>query len=221
MGASGSVSIRTNGVAAAASSVESVTVTLRGLPAAIEESVYVHERFPLIIDPSGQAARFLKYQLGFFYRSDDVVNFTHHNLNRALVGALQHGRMLALHFPSLHDVSESLFEPRMVPKELISRSDFYKDEVWQSIVHKEFGDPDISDITPSPEFVFAICTNNGEGVPMSLASTMRVIIVPDEPSKSSTEGKGDGSSDNTSASSPEGESMDAIADIYSAKEVVR
>lgn len=200
--------------AAAAAPVESVTVALRGLPAAIEESIYVHERFPLIIDPSGQAARFLKYQMGFFYRSDDVVNFTPHNLNRALVGALQHGRMLALHFPSLHDVSESLFEPGMVPKELISRSDFYTDEVWQSIIHKEFGDPDVSDITPSPEFVFTICTSNSEVIPTSLATAMRVIIVPDE--AKSSKGPGDGKEEGGDS-----EGMDAIAEVYSAKEVVR
>jgi hypothetical protein len=33
---------------------------LRRLPDAIEECLYVHEKFPLIIDPTEQAGRFLK-----------------------------------------------------------------------------------------------------------------------------------------------------------------
>ena len=37
---------------------------LRRLPDAIEECLYVHEKFPLIIDPTEQAGRFLKYQSG-------------------------------------------------------------------------------------------------------------------------------------------------------------
>jgi hypothetical protein len=33
-------------------------IQLRQLPDAIEESVYIHEKFPLIIDPTEQASRF-------------------------------------------------------------------------------------------------------------------------------------------------------------------
>jgi len=36
---------------------------LKKLPDAIEDSLYQDEKFPLLIDPSEQALRFLKYQL--------------------------------------------------------------------------------------------------------------------------------------------------------------
>ena len=87
-----------------------IACTLRNLPAAIEEAVYVQEKFPLISDPSGQAMRFLKYQLGSFFRSDDVVAFTHARLNAALAGAIQHGKTMTLHFPSLSGVAMDIFQ---------------------------------------------------------------------------------------------------------------
>jgi len=36
---------------------------LKQLPDAIEESIFVEERFPVILDPTEQAGRFLKYQV--------------------------------------------------------------------------------------------------------------------------------------------------------------
>ena len=37
------------------------TIHLKKLPDAIEDSLYQEDKFPLLIDPSEQAARFLKY----------------------------------------------------------------------------------------------------------------------------------------------------------------
>lgn len=36
-------------------------VPLRQLPDAIEEAIYIHEKFPLIIDPTEQAARLVSF----------------------------------------------------------------------------------------------------------------------------------------------------------------
>lgn len=36
---------------------------LRQLPDAIEESIFIHEKFPLILDPTEQAARFVKNEI--------------------------------------------------------------------------------------------------------------------------------------------------------------
>lgn len=39
-----------------------LNVSLKELPDAMDRAVYVLERFPLVVDASGQATRFLKYQ---------------------------------------------------------------------------------------------------------------------------------------------------------------
>lgn len=51
---------------AAAAVNEPMKAGLRGLVEAIEASVYAKERWPLIVDPTGQAGRFLKYQMGAY-----------------------------------------------------------------------------------------------------------------------------------------------------------
>lgn len=59
---------------------------------AIEESVYVHEKFPLIIDPTGQAKMFLKYQTGSFITQAEFSN--KELINRCLAGCIIHVRLL-------------------------------------------------------------------------------------------------------------------------------
>jgi hypothetical protein len=55
---------------------------------AIEESVYVHEKFPLIIDPTGKAKMFLKYQTGSFITQPEFAN--KELINRCLAGCIVH-----------------------------------------------------------------------------------------------------------------------------------
>ena len=39
-------------------------VQLKQLPDAIEEAIFIHEKFPLIIDPTEQAARLFRFRYG-------------------------------------------------------------------------------------------------------------------------------------------------------------
>ena len=170
--------------------------------------MYVQERFPLIIDPSGQAARFLKYQLGTFVKSDDIENFTPAKLNRALVGALQFGRTLTLSFDNLEGISKELFQPNLFPAEIINRSKLYEDGTWQSVFKKELGDPSTDEISPSPDFVFAICTA-ADFIPEFLSAVMNIIVLVQlEPEK-------------TEGSVSSGKELDGIAELYGAKEIMR
>ena len=93
---------------------------LKKLPDAIEESVFVHERFPLIIDPTEQASRFLKYQMGSFINYDDPIQMDMKNLNRCLLGALQYGRTMTLKFnTSLSEIpEEKVFMDKFFPKQV-------------------------------------------------------------------------------------------------------
>jgi hypothetical protein len=81
-------------------------IDLKKLPDAIEEAIYVHEKFPLIVDTTEQAGRFLKYQTGTFISFDDPIQSQKENINKALVGAMQYGRTLTLKFKSLEGVTE-------------------------------------------------------------------------------------------------------------------
>lgn len=186
-------------------------VNLKQLPSAIEDSLYIQEKFPLIIDPTGQAGRFLKYQLGSYTRSDDIQHFTAEHLNRYLVSALQFGRTLTVSFESLEGVDASLFKPALFPAEVVDRSKFYSDGIWQSILKPNLGDPKEDEFTPSLDFVFAIVTAQSF-IPEFLASSMNVITVCDNSAKDSK------SNNNTGANYSE---LDGIAEMYGAKEIVR
>ena len=182
-------------------------VQLNKLPDAIEESVFVYEKFPLIIDPTEQSSRFLKYQMGSYINNDDPIQMDMKNLNRCLVGALRYGRTMTLKFNTLENVVEDkVFMDKMFPKTILQREKFYKDENWQSILKPDLGD-DLSEITICQEFVFIICTKE-EYIPPYLGNMMHVIKVIDKLNDGNDKDK-------------EEDPMEAIAALYGAKEVVR
>jgi hypothetical protein len=178
-----------------------VEIGIKGLPEAIEEAVFVHEQFPLIIDPTGKANMFLKYQLGSFIKQSLIM---HTNLNRSLVGALIHGKTMTISFDDLTGIREDFFQPGFFPKEVLSRGELYKENVWHTLLRSDEGDPPASEVIISPEFVFIICTTT-DFVPPELAQLMRVIKVIDK-------------------ETPEGQNsseMEQIAGLYGAAEIIR
>ena len=194
------------GASVVASEPQQVTkVALRKLPEAIEESIFLHEKFPFIIDPTEQAARFLKYQMGSFILADDVVNMTAEKLNRALVGALQHGRTMTIKFTSAEKLKDDIFKPNAFPLEVLDRLSIYKQDVWSSLIRTDLGDPELDEFIPSQDFVFIICVNEPV-VPPYVSSLMHVIQVEDSPSK-----------DQSSQQSED----DNIAAMYGAAEIIR
>jgi len=191
--------------------VRPTEVVLKRLPDAIEESLYVHERFPLIIDTSEQAARFLKYQTGSFINQNDPIQFTKKNLNRALVGAMQYGRTMTLKFDSLRSIDPvELFEVGLFPSEILNRSEFYKEEIWQSIIKPDLGDPEPGEVSISTEFVFIICTRD-DYIPPALERVMHVIKVVENSTKETGQENSEGNGDN----------MEQILSLYGAKEIIR
>ena len=204
---------------AGASAVQTGAVTksciLKRLPDAIEDSLYQEEKFPLLIDPTEQASRFLKYQLGSFIRLDDPVQCSPGFMNRALVGALRYGRTLTLKCNSLKDIDRNkLFaEPKLFPEAVLSRSEFCKDEVWSSVLTSE--DPNPHEISLSPEFVFVICTNDTY-VPPELQSLMCVINVMDK-AQDDVQANGD----DADAGNPENAAMENVAAMFGGKEIIR
>jgi hypothetical protein len=198
MGAGASVDAAIDGFA---------SIHLKQLPEAIEEAIYVHEKFPLIVDTTDQAPRFLRYQNGTFINIDDPT-ISKNSLNRSLVGAFTNGRTLTINAPSLEDpeLAKKLFEAKKFPQEIVDRQKFYQAEHWQSCLNVSLGDADPSDASISPEFVFAICTTT-DYVPPELESVMRVIKIQNM-NAGGNDDEGDGG-------------MEAVASMYGAKEVIR
>jgi hypothetical protein len=182
--------------------------SLKELPNAIEEAIYVHEKFPLILDKSEQASRFLKYQLGsFFDLSDPTIDKV--KLNRSLVGAFRYGKKLTL-FKKTQltvDVLNKIFVPNYFPVEVVEKNLFFTDEVWQTTLRPELGDPRVEELTISPEFVFIICCADDQ-VPAKLLDLMHVIKVDDNFQKNEN-------------ISEEENVMAQVAAVYGAKEIVR
>ena len=185
---------------------------LKQLPEAIEEAVYVEEKFPLLIDPTEQASRFLKYQMGSFIMYDDPQQCTPEYLNRALVGALRYGRTLTLKCKNLADVDrKKLFcNPALFPETVLNRLEFLKPDVWQSVLTNE--DPDPSEITISPEFIFIICTNEPNILP-ELTDVMHPMIITDKLVAVQDGDDGDGG--------VEGNAMEGVAAMFGGKEFKR
>lgn len=190
-------------------------IDLKKLPDAIEEAVYVHEKFPLIIDPSEQAGRFLKYQTGTFTSFDDPIQSRAENVNKALVGALQYGRTFTLKFKTLEGVNESIFTPNLFPKEVLSRQQFFTDDIWTTVIPKPKSE-DEEQITISPQFIFIICTNT-EYIPPQLFDVMHVIKVVEK----APNGSGNGVSGANTGNKDDEDPMEQIAAMFGAKEVIR
>jgi hypothetical protein len=96
-------------------SPEATQVPLRGLPDALDAAVYVHNRWPLVVDPTGQAARFLQYQHGAFVVASVPAAVKPETLRERLVSCLQHGRALILSFGT-HDADvQALFKDGWFP----------------------------------------------------------------------------------------------------------
>uniref|UniRef100_K3X276 Dynein heavy chain ATP-binding dynein motor region domain-containing protein n=1 Tax=Globisporangium ultimum (strain ATCC 200006 / CBS 805.95 / DAOM BR144) TaxID=431595 RepID=K3X276_GLOUD len=95
-------------------------ITLKDLPDAMDRAVYVMERFPLVVDISGQAIRFLKYQRGTTLMVESPRDMTPESLRSHLVGALEHGTLLILNFDTLNTIElEQYFGPESFPRELL------------------------------------------------------------------------------------------------------
>jgi len=158
-----------------------ITVALRELPEALDRAVYVHERWPLVVDPTGQAARFLKYQRGSFLCTRLPGDMVDTNLRRALVGALRYASFMTIDVRACRgvlvlvlvcasvtlawvdspctqfgdDTAQNIgkyFSAGHFPEEAMSRSELYKEEVWAPLLRTDEGDPSQATFLPRDEF---------------------------------------------------------------------
>ena len=192
-------------------SYSNVEVSLLQLPLALEEASNVIEKFAIIIDPSQQAHRYLKYQPGAYFNYNDPLYTTKASLHCSLISCMQLGRTLTLVINDFHDLhTDACFDPDLFPVEIIDRLVFFQPEVWQSMIHPENGDPPLEEILLSTQFQFVICTTS-TSVPPLLESKMHKIRILQKPQSSSVESEGNHVTDD----------LNPISAMYGVQEVVR
>lgn len=186
-------------------------ITLRELPEAIEEALFVHEKYSFVVDPSQQAARFLKYQMGPFISFDTPVPVPKEQLNRGLVAAMQYGRILTLSFENLDKFDLShLFHEKYFPEQIIHRNKFIQEEHWKSVIHPELGDPAPEDFILSPEFSIVIVSATEYIPPTVTSNEFSFFKIKDPQNKGIDE-------ENSSGDNP----LEEIAGMFGAQEIVR
>ncbi|ETV72769.1 hypothetical protein, variant [Aphanomyces astaci] len=148
-------------LAATESATAAIHTTLKGLPAALEKAVYVYEKYPLIIDETGQAAQFFKYQRGCFLMAGNPADVTESVLRRSLVAALRLGTTMTLCLDKLAGLElDQFFSDGWFPSQVLNRHEFSKPEGE--------GDPDASLFLPSDAFKFVVLCGNIPPPPRTL-----------------------------------------------------
>ncbi|RQM26434.1 hypothetical protein B5M09_004756 [Aphanomyces astaci] len=176
-------------LAATESATAAIHTTLKGLPAALEKAVYVYEKYPLIIDETGQAAQFFKYQRGCFLMAGNPADVTESVLRRSLVAALRLGTTMTLCLDKLAGLElDQFFSDGWFPSQVLNRHEFSKPEVWAPLLrpvswplardvvgkYNELtgkqgeGDPDASLFLPSDAFKFVVLCGNIPPPPRTL-----------------------------------------------------
>ncbi|KAG3026218.1 hypothetical protein PC121_g8713 [Phytophthora cactorum] len=152
-------------------------VSLKELTDAMDTVVYVAEKFPLVVDPSGQATRFLKYQRGTMLMVANPTDMAPNSLRRHLVGALKHGSLLVINFDSLVTLElEQFFTPESFPREVFSRQQLFSPEVFGKLLRPSEGDPEATEFIINDHFKLVVLCR-AETPPPATAKEMCVIHV--------------------------------------------
>ncbi|ETL82893.1 hypothetical protein L917_17072 [Phytophthora nicotianae] len=152
-------------------------VSLKELTDAMDTAVYVAEKFPLVVDPSGQATRFLKYQRGTMLMVANPTDMESNSLRRHLIGALKHGSLLVINFDSLITLElEQFFTPDCFPREVFSRQQLFSPEVFGKLLRPSEGDPDATEFIINDHFKLVVLCR-AETPPPTTAKEMCVIHV--------------------------------------------
>ncbi|OWZ18274.1 SET3 histone deacetylase complex ankyrin repeat protein [Phytophthora megakarya] len=164
-------------------------VSLKELPDAMDTAVYVMEKFPLIVDPSGQATRFLKYQRGTMLMVANPTDMAPESLRRHLVGALKHGSLLIINFDTLTTLElEQFFAPESFPCEVYSRQQLFSPEVFGKLLRPREGDSDVAGFIINDHFKLVVLCR-AEMPPPATAKEMCAIhvLLPSEGGKAGTD----------------------------------
>ncbi|KAF4323358.1 hypothetical protein BBO99_00003296 [Phytophthora kernoviae] len=157
--------------------MSAVHVSLKELTDAMDTAVYVEEKFPLVVDPTGQATRFLKYQRGSMLMAANPAEMAPESLRRHLVGALKHGSLLIVNFDALVALElENFFATETFPREIFQRHQLFSPEVFGKLLRPEEGDSGVNEFIINDHFKLVVLCR-GTVPPPATAKEMCVIHV--------------------------------------------
>merc|ERR1711971_172020 len=108
-------------------------VPLFKLPQEINDCVYVSNKYPLLLDPTGQAAQFLKYRsryLSILGKGD----LEKESLRKALVQCLHNGGWLVIDFSKFECDLLSLFDKDNFPESVLRPQEIFLEETYQPLL---------------------------------------------------------------------------------------
>lgn len=110
-------------------------IQLFKLPQELNDCVYTSEKYPLLVDTTGQAAQFLKYRsrfLSIFKKGD----FEKESLRKGLTQALHGGATLVLDFDKLEIDLASLFDKEHFPEAVLCPQELFLEETYEPLLRK-------------------------------------------------------------------------------------
>jgi ankyrin repeat protein len=165
--------------------IKPIDIVLKELPDAMESIVYVKEKWPMIIDTTGQATRFLKYQTGNFHNAISPDEMSKESLRKSLVGCLKYGHDMTIDLGSTGLELEQFWDPNHFPKELLYASPLVVNtpEFWTPLLRKDLGDPEPEKFETRDGFRLIIVSSNVESPPPITMSKMGVLRVVESKTK--------------------------------------
>jgi ankyrin repeat protein len=180
-------------------------VTLKGLPDAIDEAVYSAEKWPLILDPTGDASRFLKYQRGSFLLGFNPHDMEADKLRQLLVGALNVGSNMVIKYRTIENQADLTkhFVPGCFPEEILVKSKILDQACWETLLRPEQGDKQPHEFMAMDAFCLMVVTETEEFPPECLEFFQPILV---------------GESKTTSVDA-NGNAEDSVGAMFGAKEI--
>ena len=200
------------GAAASVDEAPSKPIVLKALPDALEHCLYVDERWPLVLDPTEQASRFLRYQRGCFLLGESQQDMERDHLRRLLVGCLKCGSTMCLAYSSVDTLRglEAAFEDNFFPREILDKRQLFREDVWKTLLRPDQGDPEPHEFLPRDDFALVVVVGKGDPRTLELPEDVRdafsVVAVGETPAKTADRQQ---------------DADDALADSLGAREVRR
>ncbi|GMH62826.1 hypothetical protein TrST_g12881 [Triparma strigata] len=155
-------------------------VGLKELPDAIEECVYTEDKWPFVIDPDGDASRFLKYQRGSFLLGSIPPEMEKTKLRKLLVGCLKNGSNMTVKYRTMENGIEDLtryFEPGFFPAEILEKVKIMDETCWAGLLRQDEGDPPVHEFGVMDSFVFMVVIEEVGELPPEVHNYFSVIQV--------------------------------------------
>ena len=161
-----------------------IDIILKELPDAMESIVYIKEKWPMILDTTSQATRFLRYQPGNFHNAISPNDMTKESLRKSLVGCLKFGNDLTIDLGHTGLELEQFWDPTHFPKELLEASPLIVNtpEFWTPLLRPDLGDPEPAKFETRDGFRLIVISSLAEPPPLT-ASKMGVLRVVESKTK--------------------------------------